>query len=333
MISIQKYLRQRLQHGSQSGSGSDFGDAIRLLIEGIQCCAVEGAPEDVAEFQESTEKVLAALDSSAPPEEVLTVAAGAMEAMQLYHRRMVEFLRRPDADLQERVKSLTAAVTAVGGASSDSIDRLQQIKGRILASLNLKEIRDLRQLLSECLDGVMVEAERRRDETDRAAEMLNRTRKRPAGDNSGGEPPREGLTDSLPGRAPAEEAIAQACQDEDPAFVVVIVLNQLGNASRTFGPAFSDLMVQRYTAFVRQRLAPADRLYRWSGAAVVALVRRKKSLEAVRLELAHPLTQRVVTRAPESEVLVPISARWTVLPLMASPKLLFRKLDSFADFQ
>jgi hypothetical protein len=89
----------------------------------------------------------------------------------------------------------------------------------------------------------------------------------------------------------------------------------------------------RYSVFLNQRLAPVDQLYRWSGAAVVALVRRKKTLEAVRLELAHPLTQRVATKAPGSEVLVPISARWTVLPLMASPRLLFRKLDSFADFQ
>jgi len=320
VISIQKYLRQRQQAGPTSESG--LGDVVRLLIEGIECQAVEGAPEEIARLRENTRKVLAALDSNAPPEELLNHAAWALEAMQQYHRHVVEHLQRPESQLQEKIKSLTAAITAIGGASCESIGRLQQIRGRIQASLNVKEIRDLRQLLSECLDGVMVEAERHRAETGRAAEVLNSSRKGPMPPESGG----------LPGRASAEEAIAQACQDEAPAFVVVIVINQLQTANRNFGPEFGDLMVQRYTAFLSQRLAAVDQVYRWNGAALVALVRRTKTLDAVRLELAHPLTQRVAMRVPGSEALVPISARWTVLPLMVSPRLLFRKLDSFADF-
>ena len=328
MISIQRYLRQRV--GASSESGGSLTDVIRLLIESIECQAVEGAPEEIGLFQQSTQEVLAALDSNAPQDELLSRAASAMEAMQRYHQHMVEYIRHPAVELQEKVKSLTATITAIGGTSCDSIGRLRQIKGRILASLSLKEIRDLRQLLSECLDGVMLEAEQHRTETSRAVELLNR--KQPRAANCVGEQATS-AGGGLPARAFAEEAIAEACQDEDPAFVVVIVINQLQVANANFGPEFGEQMVQRYTAFLSQQLTAVDRLYRWSGSALVALIRRTKSLEAVRLELAHPLTQRVAMRVSGSEVQLPISARWTVLPLMASPRLLFRKLDGFADFR
>jgi len=72
-------------------------------------------------------------------------------------------------------------------------------------------------------------------------------------------------------------------------------------------------------------------LFRWSGPTIVSLVRRRNAHEvraAIQPILARNLGHTVSTLS--GDVHVPISSRWIVLPLMASPRLLFHKIDGFA---
>jgi GGDEF domain-containing protein len=322
VISIKRYMRV-------DGKADDtLLRLVHLLMEGIERHSVEGAPEELARLREGTRRVVEAIESAVPPDELLELGAGAMDALKQYNEHVAEHLRGPIAELRAKVRLLTDAITAISGSSSENIQRLQEIKGRLLSPLDPRDIRSMRMKLSQCLDGVLAEAERQRAESDRAAEQLNRR---------GINPPNAGAEDSpidpetgLPTRDQAEEVIAQACQDGDPAFVAVMALNQMQTINRSLGRQFGDMILLRFATFVRRQLPVVHQAFRWSGPTVVALVRSRSMLEA-RATMEPILSQRLSVRTADNDVQVPISTRWTLLPLTASPRLLFHKMDSFAN--
>jgi GGDEF domain-containing protein len=330
VISIRKYLQadRRIE--------DTLAQLAQLLIDGMDRHAVEAAPGELDRLRETTQPLLAGLESNPVPDDLLEQAALAMEALHQYNQNAVEYLRRPIAELQAKVRMLTAAITAVSSTSHENIRRLREIKSQMLLSIGVKEIRSLRGRLYECLDGVLAAAERQREETDRATEHLHRTSSSPAHLPDAGQPaaaldPATGLA----ARDRAEDAIAQACQNADPAYVVVMVINQVQTLSRSFGDQFGDGILRRFAGFVRREFLPADEVFRWSGPTVVALVRRSATLDTVRFAMDSLLAKKVEHTASTGtrDVQVPISARWTVLPLMASPRLLFHKMDSFAGLE
>jgi GGDEF domain-containing protein len=217
----------------------------------------------------------------------------------------------------------------VSSSSSENIRRLQEMKGKLLSTVDVKEVRSLRDRMSTYLDGVLAEAQRQRSELDRAAEHLNRPSQPLNAPGFAGEAPITDTATGLPARAQAEEAIAQCCQDEAAAFVAIMVINQVQTLNRSLGGQSGDLILQRFATFVRQELPGIDQVFRWSGPTIVALLRRRTALD-VRSVIEPLLLQRLTVRIANPDMQVPISARWTVLPLMASPRLLFHKMDSFA---
>jgi GGDEF domain-containing protein len=322
VISIRRYLQQ-----DQKGE-DPLLPLVRILLEGIGNHAVEGAPGESA-LRESTQRVLAALELQTPPAELLTLGANAIDALREHNLSAAEHHRYPIAELQAKVRLLTDAVTSISSSSPENVRRLEQIKGQLLSTMKVKEIHSLRERLSQYLDEVLTEAERRRSELDRIAEELNRPSRRPNATVRAEGAAAMDATTGLPARAMAEDAIAECCQEGADAFVAIMVINQVQTINRGIGVASGDLMLQRFAAFIRQQLPGIDRVFRWSGPTVVALLRRRSALD-VRCVIQPLLLQRLTVKIGTPDVQVPISARWTVLPLMTSPRLLFHKMDSFA---
>ena len=334
MISIRKYLQTDREADRETENV--LLQLARLLIEGIECHAVGGAPGELEHLRASTQQILAALVSDSPPlqpGELLGFGMCVVDALKQHNENVVEYLRAPIAELQAKVKLLTAAITDVSSTSAENIARLRQIKARLLPTIGVKDIHLLKMHLSECLDGVLVEAERQRAESGRAAERLHRAASQPL--NSPGTVEQLSTVDPATGfliRDRAEEVIAQACQDDAPAFVVVMALNQVQTLNRNFGAQLGEVILQRFAAFIRVQLPPIDQLFRWTGPTIVSLVRRRSAQE-VRAAI-QPLLARKLGYAMNTgtgDVHVPISSRWIVLPLMASPRLLFHKIDGFAS--
>jgi len=323
VISIRRYLL------ADQKTGATLLPLVQLLIEGIEQHSVEGAPGELAHLRESAQRMLAALGSEAPLAELMDLAANAMDALKQHNLHVVEYLRSKDIELQAKVRLLTDCITSVSSSSSENMRRLQQIKSQLLSTLDVKQIYSVRERLSQCLNSVLVEAERQRSEVDRAAAQVNRPSQRLNLPGDAGELPSADAATGLPARAQAEDAIAQCCQDEAAAFVAIMVINQVETLNRSLGGQSGDVILQRFAAFVRQQLPSIDQVFRWSGPTVVALLRRRSALE-VRSVIGPLLLQRLTVRIVNPDVQVPVSARWTVLPLMASPTLLFHKMDVFA---
>jgi GGDEF domain-containing protein len=330
VISIRKYLLADRQ------AEAALIQLVQLLVEGVERHLVEGAPGDAARLRESTQALLASLEAGADPRDMLALGTQAMSALKQNNERAADFLRRPVAELQAKVKILTAAVTAVSGASQENIRHLQQIKTKLLSSMDVRDIRTLRTQLSECLDGVLNAAESQRAETEAASHQLKSALRASA--NPGETADAEADLDpasGLPSRTRAEETIALACQEETMAFVIVMAINRLEAVTRSFGDQVGNMVLNRFATFVRGQLPAGDRLFRWGGPALVALVEGPETLDGVRNATAALLAQTIehAVFTGTGEVKLPISSRWTVLPVMTSPRLLFTKMDSFAGFE
>jgi len=341
VISIRRYLQASGQTEDRQAAETTIQDRpteetlvslIRLLIEGIERHSVEGAPGKLALLCEATQPVIAALVTGAPQDELMGRAARAVDAMKQHNQEAVEYLQSPVAELQAKVRMLTDAILAVGSSSSESIRRLQEVKGQLVAAVDVREIRTLKGRLCQYLDGVLVEAERQRAETDRAAAQLHRAIPPVSQVRSAGEALAVDAVTGFPPRNEAEDAIAQCCQDEVSAFVVIVVINQVEALNQSLGGQFGDVILQRFATFFREQLPSADQLFRWTGPAMVVLMRRKNALE-VRGVVEPILLQRLFVKSVTPAVQVPVSTHWTVLPLMASPRLLFHKMDSFAGIE
>lgn len=312
MVSIGHYVL------ADSQTEGTLMQVVKMLLDGIERHAVKSSPDELARLHDSIQRVLVTLSRRAPPEALFDQTTGAIDALKQYNEHAV-------ADLELKVKLLTDAIASVSSTSHENIRRLQQIKNQMSTSLGVKEIRSLRMLLSECVDGVLAEAEHQRAKTDLAGEQLNRAQRPNLPDSPAAIDPTTGFEI----RVRAEEVFAQACQDECTIFVVVMVINQTQNVNRTLGREVGDAMLQRFAAFMREHLPAVDQLFRWSGPTVVAMMRRRNML-AVRAAIEPLIAQRLTVKGP-IDVQVPITTRWTVLPLMQPSQLLFQKIDTFAD--
>ena len=323
MISIRNYLQ------ADRRTEQMLLQLVRLLVCGLEQHSAGGAPEEASRLHERSREFLGALDSQLAPEELLSHAENVLDALRQHNQAAKEYLQRPVQELQAKVKMLTEAITAMSSGRWDGIQRLRQIKQEMTSLASVKEVHSFRRQLGECLESVLAEAERQRAESDRIGERLNHPDQR--AQVTGMADPLRDVATGLPIRPVAEEAIAQACQEQAHAYVVVMVINNMQTINGSFGRAFGDLLMHRFADFVREQLPAVDQLFRWNGPTVVALVKRRSALE-VRVAIEGILTQPLSVKAPGCDVQVPIFARWAAVPLMASPRVLFRRMDSFADF-
>jgi GGDEF domain-containing protein len=329
VISIRKYLQADRQ------AEESLAQLCRVLLAGMEQSAAQSESAESTRVLESTQSVLAGMDAGVPTAELLENASRTVAAFQQHHCHVVEQAQWPVADLRAQVKVLTAAITEVSSSSHENIRRLQQIKDKVLSVMDVKELRTLRSRLGECLDSILVAAEHQRAETARAVEQVNRSLL-PAVQPSGAPDAQEPVDPAtgLPPRAHAEDAIAQACQNGIPAFVVLMVVNRVHALNQSFGDDLGDGILKRFSGFVRQQLPVVDQVFRWTGPALAVLVRRNSTVDTVRAEIDSLLAQKLehTLTTISRTVQIPISARWTVMPLVASPRLLFHKMDSFVDF-
>src|ERR1035437_3297104 len=142
--------------------------------------------------------------------------------------------------------------------------------------------------------------------------------------------------DRLPGlesREVAEAALAAACAAKAPGCAIIIVVDRISVYNVRFGRAVGDKVLQFFVDYLLQYLPSEVPPFRWSGPAVLML-RRGTPDEAtpiIRRALEQRIEYEVETEA--RTVLLPIAARWEVVPMMADPRLVVNKIDSIVAFQ
>jgi GGDEF domain-containing protein len=297
------------------------------LIEGIGQYAVEGDPQDQEHFLEDLHNLSLSLIQN-PAEDQLFMAAGsALSSLKDYNQRAASYLRRPGAELQDMVQMLTSAIGSLSVGGEENLRHLRDIETQVASARKADDIREVRIKLGLCLEQIHKETERQRIETARETERL--TQGLACATSAAGTLVRDPLTGLL-GRAAADAELERVCQTGQGAYLAVFVLDRMQTLNARFGSAVGDEVLRYFTGFLQRSLS-SDRVFRWSATALLAVLSRTTRLEFVRSEIGRmmdPTYEHTIQLAARTIVL-PITARWTVIPPMAAPRLLVQKIDAF----
>lgn len=136
----------------------------------------------------------------------------------------------------------------------------------------------------------------------------------------------------LPGREPAERAIHALAARDPGGYVVVLALDTLNSVNARYGRRAGDGLLRAYAEFLGRRLSPADRLFRWSGPALVAVLSRFDDLDHVRGDLQTQFGQNRFQYAWHTgtrAIPLSMSPRWTVIPAGGDVDRLALTIDQF----
>ena len=331
MISIRKFLDSRSDH---------VADALlrttHLLLEGIEHHAVRPDAGDYDRFRKELRLILGDLNEGTPSSEILVLAGQALKALEGYNARATKQMRAQCEDLQNMVAMLTKTMAAIASGSQSSISRLQEIEATLQTASLLEDFHVAKIRMSECLDVLGKEIVRHRSESARqvsemhsAVQGLHSTKFAHTAEELARRDP---LT-KLPERPGAEAALAAAVKESQPVFAAVFVTDRLDLINARFGRAVGDDVRLFFCQHVAKALKEADRLYRWTGPAILAILHRTTSLASVREDMnglfAKRLTMNVTSE--NRSVLLAVPAKWMVFAAQEIRPLprLIKSIDAF----
>jgi GGDEF domain-containing protein len=306
---------------------------VRLLVQGIGQHAAVGDGEESTSFREKMKEASDALIDTINPADLLVRAGWVLNELEQHTRRGDRVHRLQSTELQNMVKMMASALSNISATSKVNISKLSEIAKNVGVASELNDVRLIKGKLSECLIDIQQEAKRQQVEIaetiQELREGLDRVRDEPA---LAGHAKTADTVTGLALRQDAEAAIAEAGRANSVHFVAVMVLERLQILNARFGREAGDEILAAYSQMVLKSLTPQDRLFRWGGPALVALLPRQRSLQLVRSEFTHIMETRLehTIQTPSRSVLIPVSAKWCLYPMMAAPRLLIQKIDEFA---
>jgi len=301
----------------------------KLLLQGIALHSIEGDPNEYRRFRYRVEDVERGLEEATSVSELVAGAGAALDALADHNRCTTQFLRQQAMELQAMVKMLTATISSISAAGDGNAVQLCAIEKEVEAATQIAGVREIKARLAGCLERIRKETERQRQEAARTAEDLMNSMEeaRSILDLAEGPDPITGL----PPRRIAEEAFAQACREDMQAYVLVAVIERIQVLNNRFGHDVGDEIMRHFSDFLQTQLPSPDRLFRWTGPALAGLLFRSARMERVRDEVGRILETKseYTVRTSSRTILLPISVRWALFPLVASPYMLSQKLENF----
>ncbi len=308
---------------------------VRLLLQGIALHSVEGDLEDHARFRADMKAMLDALEAAPSAPALLVTTGRVLKTLEDYNHSVTRFVRAQGAELQHMISMLTRTVTALGTGSERSLTRLREIEGQLEKASVLDDVRMLKLRMEQCLEGIRDEAKRQKAESSQTVEVLKQEIQQSQERMRSVTGPRLDEVTGLPSRAEAEAAMAEAAQAGRSAFAVLFVVDRVSVINARFGYAVGDRVLRIYLDELKPRIGSRDRLFRWNGPALLAILERPDALEKVRDQLRSvvPKKGEHTIQLPQRTVLLPVSATWTVFAIAHPIERLAQQIDSFVASQ
>ena len=291
--------------------------AVRFLMEGISRHSVKGDAEEFHTFRSQMHHVLQSLGEGRLPHEAYDSAEKAVGLLKDYGHRTSTRLGRQSVELHAVIKMLLDTFRDLTIAGPKGMRQLEELGESMASTADGEALAQCKLKLSECLGEIRQEAERFRND---------------AGRTNSADARKDRLT-GLETREVAEVALSRACAAVAPGCAIIIIIDRIAVYNVRFGRTVGDKVLQFFVDYLVQSLPFEESPFRWSGPAVLML-------RPDTAELAAPLIRRVLEQRIQYEVelsertiLLPIAARWEVVPLMADARLVVNKIDSIVAFQ
>jgi len=332
MISLKSFLLK----DNVEELDSSFRRIISLLLQGIAMHCPEGDQTDYNRFREELDKSQKTISSETPIAELMLIVGGVLRTMEEYNQRTSKFVRRQSTELQHMVSMLTQTVISIGSTSERSIAKLQEIDKSIERVNQVEDIQVLKLRLGECLEAVREETLRQKRERESALQAL-KGELEAAQDRVGAFSLRRELDPStgLPAKAEAVAAIEAALSSSQTTYLLIAVCSRVQPINARFGYAVGDRVLAAFADHFRKGLSARDKIFRWQGPAIVALLERNERIDRVRSEVREfaDLKLERTVEVGRRTVLIPISATWSILPVAAPMEAFLKHVDAFSAAQ
>jgi GGDEF domain-containing protein len=311
----------------------------QLLLQAIGLHAVEAEPQEYQSFRVTIEALESKLNKEVPLAEGLLAVGAAAEAMHDYGLRTTRFIKAQNSGWQALARVLTEAIGDLDPKASHAVE-LREINWKIGKASTVEDIRDLKRLVAECLEGIRNEitGARVKEKSSPAAVAVAVVEpalltEMPVASAAAANPlPRPDFSTELPVRCDAETAIRESRQNGDRSFAVLFVIDRLRHIYSRFGKPVGDKVRALFLKRLAGMLLPDDRLFTWGESSVVALLKQRDSENEARQQVERTLFRRLVETftVRDQSVMLPISATWVIVPVAESGyDAIADRLDSF----
>jgi len=233
------------------------------------------------------------------------------------------------------IAMLAQTVIAVGASSETSVTKLQVLEKALEQARILEDIHSIKAQLGECLHSVRGEAQRQKAEGKVMLENLQHELVQSQELASGSPHVSLDPATGLPDKGEAERRLNEAVASPEPKFLLRAVVNRVHAVNARFGYAIGDQVLAAAAEHIRGALSAEDKVFRWQGPALLAVLNRKEAIDSVRSEVrrfAERKLQKTFMIGSRS-VLLPISTSWAIFPLIPPMDALMRKIEIFTAAQ
>jgi GGDEF domain-containing protein len=260
-------------------------------------------------------------------------AGAVLKQLEEYNRHATRALKAQAGERQAMIAMLSQTILKIGGVNERTAGRLREIETRLEKASEIDDVRVLRVKMAECLENIregrtahQADADQLMD--DARAQMLAR----------GIEVPEVGpaadIPDAVTGLPDMRAAIREFGAPPEAGqqlFAVAFAANRLRAINARFGYAVGDVVLTAVKEQIAHRISASDRLFRWRGPCIVAILQRPGSLAAVRQEAARIGAFRLDNTIDigNRTILLPISCIWSVIAPGESPREMASQVDAF----
>jgi GGDEF domain-containing protein len=312
MVSITEYLNRGNPH-------AEARQLVTFLIDkiGSQAVAVDAA--EYAVFSSEIESIANRITTEVTSDSLLVIAGSAAQALDSYNQRISRLFHKQGADMQGIIRMMAETVVQIGGQNTRSVQRLHEIGDQFESAGEIKDLAQLKGHLSECLRGFREEAQHQRELAETLiANLREQIESRPAW-ASPEEHERVDPITGLPGKDACMRALQEPVGIGKRRYVVTMSVNRIQSINARFGNPAGDHVLNAFGKFVGKQLPATDKLFRWTGPAVVAVIERSEMLDRVRAQIKRIMDIRLDEKLElgERSVLIPVSSAWSVFQLIA----------------
>lgn len=314
MISLKRYL-------NANGEETPLRQIISLLIAKIGSSAVEGDRAECLAFRDEIRRMGDGLASDLSPDNLMALAGGAAQSLAIYNKKVESFLAGRDSEVTFILSMLQNTVVKIAGENTRAGKRLQEITAELEQSGAMTDLRVLKGRLAECLRGLREETQQQKAQAAMTLQNLQVVieRSRPATVPQATGRLRDRVT-GLPCSEDALDAMQTAIDGGARQYAVVMIVSRIKMINTRFGSEVGDRMLIGFKEHLETQLSGSDRLFRWNQPALVAIIARPEPFLTVRVQVKRMLDAKieVVYTGGGRSVLIPISAAWTVVPLVST---------------
>ena len=321
LLSVKRFLTQLEEEAA-------YRRAISMLLEGVSAHALNLDRDARRSFCERIGEIRLAMASETTVEDLLTDAGAAVQAMGDYARETNRLMQIQGVEMQSMIALLAASPTGAAGVGERALTPLQKTGDRQERAAAADEASAPEVRLREYVGNVREDAKPQEPESDRRVEALQRqvSRKPEPSRNLGLDPITE-----LPCETVAQAQFLAALKSGGQKHVAVFVLGSAQRINLRFGRAAGDEVIRALKQYLAGRLDSGDRMFRWPGPAIVALLSSTEPFERVRARLKRFL-EKPIERTFDingRSVLIPLSIVWSVFELSLPLAVPNRQIHDF----